>query len=106
MQEEIVRQAIVLEYQVLALAAGPMTSLAIGWALRQLLAHLRDRSMAGYAARLVAWAQQAVPEESARYHQVAELLAQRFPGLSGEQIEVLIESEVHALKAVTIDRGS
>jgi hypothetical protein len=56
--------------------------------------------VAGYAARLVAWAQQAVPEKSARYHQVAELMAQRFPGLTGEEIEVLIESEVHALKAV------
>src|SRR5262249_7157751 len=98
MQEEVVRQVIAMEYQVLALVGGPLTSLAIGWAARQVLAHLRDRRAAGYAARLVAWAQQAVPDKSARYHQVAELLARRFPGLTGEQIEVLIESEVHALK--------
>ncbi len=99
MQGEIVRQIIGLEYEALALIAGPLTTLAAGWVLRQVLAHLGDRRAAGYAARLVAWAEQAIPDKSARYHEVAALLSRRFPALSGEQLEVLIESEVHALKA-------
>ncbi len=99
MHEELLRQAVGLEYQALAVAAGPLTSLATGWLLRQLALHLRDRRAADCAARLVAWAQQAIPDKGARYTEVAALLSRRFPLLSGEQVEVLIESEVLGLKA-------
>lgn len=99
MQVELVRQVIGLEYEALALAAGPLTTLSIGWLARQATTHLRDRGAAGYTARLVAWAAQAIPDKSARYGEVAGLLSRRFPTLSGEQIEVLIESEVLSLKA-------
>lgn len=96
---ELVRQVIGLEYEALALAAGPLTTLSVGWLARQATTHLRDRGAAGYTARLVAWAAQAIPDKSARYGEVAGLLSRRFPMLSGEQIEVLIESEVLSLKA-------
>jgi len=46
----------------------------------------------------VAWAEQVIPAKSARYGEVAALLSRRFPMLSGEQLEVLIESEVLDLK--------
>ncbi len=95
---ELLRQVIGLEYQALALAAGPLASLGAGWGLRQALLHLRDQRAAGYVTRLVAWAEQAIPDRSARYHEVAALLSRRFPMLSGEQMEVLIESEVLGLK--------
>ena len=90
-----------IEYQVLMLAAGPLTTLLVGWGVRQLAGHLRDRQVAAYVTRLVSWAEQAIPEKSTRYHEVAALLSRRFPMLSGEQMEVLIESEVHALKVAT-----
>lgn len=95
---ELLRQVIGLEYQALALAAGPLASMTTGWGLRQVMLHLRDRRAAGYVTRLVAWAEQAIPDRSARYHEVAALLSRRFPMLSGEQMEVLIESEVLGLK--------
>ncbi len=98
MHGEVVRQALLLEYQALALAGAPLTSLAVTWVVRQVLLHLRDRRAAAYAARLVAWAEQAIPARSARYAEVAALLSRRFPMFSGEQLEVLIESEVLSLK--------
>ncbi len=99
MQVELMRQVIGLEYEALALAAGPATALAVGWLARQMTTRLRDQRAAGYTARLVAWAAQVVPDKSARYAEVAGLLSRRFPMLSGEQIEVLIESEVLGLKS-------
>jgi len=98
MHGDMVRQALLLEYQALAVAGAPLTSLAVTWVLRQVLLHLRDRRAAAYAARLVAWAEQAIPARSARYAEVAALLSRRFPMFSGEQLEVLIESEVLSLK--------
>ncbi len=98
MHGDIVRQALLLEYQALAVAGAPLTSLAVTWVVRQVLLHLRDRRAAAYAARLVAWAEQAIPARSARYAEVAALLSRRFPMFSGEQLEVLIESEVLSLK--------
>jgi hypothetical protein len=99
MQVELMRQVIGLEYEALALAAGPLTTLAVGWLARQATTRLRDQRAAGYTARLVAWAAQVIPDKSARYAEVAGLLSRRFPMLSGEQIEVLIESEVLGLKS-------
>jgi len=98
MHGEMVRQALLLEYQALAVVGAPLTSLAVTWVVRQVLLHLRDRRAAAYAARLVAWAEQASPARSARYAEVAALLSRRFPMFSGEQLEVLIESEVLSLK--------
>ncbi len=98
MHGDMVRQALLLEYQALAVVGAPLTSLAVTWVLRQVLLHLRDRRAAAYAARLVAWAEQAIPARSARYAEVAALLSRRFPMFSGEQLEVLIESEVLSLK--------
>ncbi len=98
MHGEMVRQALLLEYQALAVVGAPLTSLAVTWVVRQVLLHLRDRRAAAYAARLVAWAEQAIPARSARYAEVAALLSRRFPMFSGEQLEVLIESEVLSLK--------
>lgn len=98
MHVELARQVIGLEYEALALAAGPLTTLAVGWLARQVTTHLRDQRAVGYTTRLVAWAAQAIPDKSARYGEVAGLLSRRFPMLSGEQIEVLIESEVLGLK--------
>lgn len=98
MHDDVLRAVIGLEYQAALLAAAPLTTLAVGWVSRQLVAHLRDRRAAAYAARLVAWAEQAIPAKSARYAEVAALLSRRFPMLSGEQLEVLIESEVLGLK--------
>ena len=95
----MLQQILGLEYQVIAMGAAPLTSLVLGWLFRLLGAQARDRGAARYAGRLVAWAQQAIPDKSARYHEVAALLARRFPMLSGEQLEVLIESEVHAIKS-------
>ena len=94
----MVRQALLLEYQALAVAGAPLTSLAVTWVVRQVLLHLRDRRAEACAARLVAWAEQAIPARSARYAEVAALLSRRFPMFSGEQLEVLIESEVLSLK--------
>jgi hypothetical protein len=99
MQVELMRQVIGLEYEALALAAGPLTTLAVGWLARQMTTRLCDQRAAGYTARLVAWAAQVIPDKSARYVEVAGLLSRRFPMLSGEQIEVLIESEVLGLKS-------
>lgn len=96
---ELLRQVVGLEYQALALVAAPLTSGAACWGLRQVMAHLRDQRASAYATRLVAWAEQAIPDKSVRYHEVAALLSRRFPMLSGEQVEVLIESEVLGLKA-------
>jgi len=98
MHDDLLRVVIGLEYQAALLAAPPLTTLGVGWVARLVLAHLRDRRAAGYAARLVAWAEQVIPAKSARYGEVAALLARRFPMLSGEQLEVLIESEVLDLK--------
>jgi len=98
MHDELLRAVIGLEYQAALLAAPPLTTLGVGWVARLVLTHLRDRRAAGYAARLVAWAEQVIPTKSARYGEVAALLARRFPMLSGEQLEVLIESEVLDLK--------
>ena len=97
--EVMLQQIVGLEYQVIAMGAAPLTSLVLGWLFRLLSARARERGAASYAGRLVAWAQQAIPDKSARYHEVAALLARRFPMLSGEQLEVLIESEVHAIKS-------
>ncbi len=98
MHDDLLRAVIGLEYQAALLAAPPLTTLGVGWVARLVLTHLRDRRAAGYAARLVAWAEQVIPAKSARYGEVAALLARRFPMLSGEQLEVLIESEVLDLK--------
>ena len=53
----------------------------------------------------MAWAEQALPEKSVRYAQVATLLSERFPGLPARDVEVLIESEVHALKQLAAVSG-
>ncbi len=98
MHDELLRAVIGLEYQAVLLAAAPLTTLGVGWVARLVLTHMRDRRAAAYAARLVAWAEQVIPAKSARYGEVAALLARRFPMLSGEQLEVLIESEVLDLK--------
>jgi len=87
-----------LEYKALLLAGPPLLSAACAGALRLLGTQQRDKGAAAWATRLVAWAEQAVPVRSARYAAVAALLTRRFPALSGERIEVLIESEVLALK--------
>lgn len=91
-------QVVDLEYKALLLAGPPLLSAVCAGGMRWLAAHQRDRRAAAWTARLVAWAEQAVPARSARYAAVAALLSRRFPALSGEQIEVLIESEVLALK--------
>jgi hypothetical protein len=93
------------EYGALAVAAGPVTAAVLGWLLRQLMLHLRDAQARAYVGQLVAWAQQAIPEKSERYAQVATLLSQRFPGLPASDVQVLIESEVHALKQLLAASG-
>ena len=98
MHDDVLRAVIGLEYQAALAAAPPLTALVVGWAARQAAAHLRDQRSAACAARLVAWAEQVIPAKSARYGEVAALLSRRFPMLSGEQLEVLIESEVLDLK--------
>src|ERR671925_1561073 len=85
-----------------AVGAGPLTAAVLGWLLRQLMLHLRDAQERAYVGQLVAWAQQAIPEKSERYAQVATLLSQRFPGLPASDVQVLIESEVHALKQLSV----
>ena|SRR5437870_2264436 len=99
------RQVVSAEYGVLAAAAGPLTVAVLGWLMRQLMLHLRDAQARAYVGRLVAWAQQAIPDNSERYAQVATLLSQRFPGLPARDVEVLIESEVHALKQLSVISG-
>ena len=101
----VIRQLVSAEYGVLAVAAGPVTVAVLGWLLRQLLLHLRDAQARAYVGRLVTWAQQAIPDKSERYAQVATLLSQRFPGLPAHDVEVLIESEVHALKQLSAISG-
>ena len=81
----MLQQIVGVELQVLAAVAGPLTMALAAWLVRQLQA-------------LVRWAEQAIPDKSERYVQVAGLLSQRFPGLPSSDVEVLIESEVHALK--------
>ena len=98
---EVVRQLASAEYAALAVAAGPVTAAVLGWLLRQLILHLRDAQARAYVGQLVAWAQQVIPEKSERYAQVATLLSQRFPGLPASDVQVLIESEVHALKQLS-----
>jgi hypothetical protein len=93
------------EYGALAVAAGPVTAAVLGWLLRQLMLHLRDAQARAYVGQLVAWAQQVIPEKSERYAQVATLLSQRFPGLPESDMQVLIESEVHALKQLSAVSG-
>jgi hypothetical protein len=90
------------EYGALAVAAGPVTAAVLGWLLRQLMLHLRDAQARAYVGQLVAWAEQAIPDKSERYAQVATLLSQRFPGLPESDVQVLIESEVHALKQLSV----
>ena len=99
---EVVRQLASAEYGALAAAAGPVTAAVLGWLLRQLMLHLGDARARAYVGQLVAWAQQAIPEKSERYAQVATLLSQRFPGLAASDVQVLIESEVHALKQLSV----
>ena len=99
---EVIRQLASAEYGALAVAAGPVTAAVLGWLLRQLILHLRDAQARAYVGQLVAWAQQAIPEKSERYAQVATLLSQRFPGLPASDVQVLIESEVHALKQLSV----
>ncbi len=98
MDATMLTRVIDLEYRALLLAGPPLLSAACAGGLRLLAARRRDKGAAAWAARLVAWAEQAVPARSGRYAAVAALLSRRFPVLSGEQIEVLIESEVLALK--------
>jgi hypothetical protein len=86
------------EYQYLAAAAPGLTTLIVGALLRWLFVCVRGRAIRADVARLVRWAAQTIPATSQRYGEVAALLSKRWPGLSGEQIEVLIQSEVHALK--------
>jgi len=100
---EVIRQLASAEYGALAVAAGPVTAAVLGWLLRQLMLHLRDAQARAYVGQLVAWAQQTIPDKSERYAQVATLLSQRFPGLPASDAEVLIESEVHVLKQVSVD---
>src|SRR5437763_4038886 len=97
------RQLASAEYGALAVAAGPVTAAVLGWLLRQLMLHLHDAQARAYVGQLVAWAQQVIPEKSERYAQVATLLSQRFPGLPESDMQVLIESEVHALKQLSTD---
>ena len=99
---EVIRQLASAEYGALAVAAGPVTAAVLGWLLRQLILHLRDAQARAYVGQLVAWAQQVIPEKSERYTQVARLLSQRFPGLPESDMQVLIESEVHALKQLSV----
>ena len=99
---EVIRQLASAEYGALAVAAGPVTAAVLGWLLRQLILHLRDAQARAYVGQLVAWAQQVIPEKSERYAQVATLLSQRFPGLPASDVQVLIESEVHALKQLSV----
>lgn len=105
MHEEMLRQVVGLEYQALALVGAPLTTLAVGWLLRMLAVRLRDRHITAEASRLVSWAMQAIPDKSLRYGEVAAVLSRRFPMLSGEQIEVLIESEVLGLKTALRGAG-
>ena len=102
---EVMRQLASAEYGALAVAAGPVTAAVVGWLLRQLMLHLRDARARAYVGQLVAWAQQAIPDKSERYARVATLLSQRFPGLPVGDMEVLIESEVHALKQLAAVSG-
>ena len=102
---EVMRQLASAEYGALAVAAGPVTAAVVGWLLRQLMLHLRDARARAYVGQLVAWAQQAIPDKSERYAQVATLLSERFPGLPARDVEVLIESEVHALKQLAAVSG-
>jgi hypothetical protein len=99
------RQVVSAEYGALAAVAGPVTVAVLGWLLRQLLLHLRDAQARAYVARLVAWAEQAIPDKSERYAQVAALLSRRFPALPAGDVQVLIESEVHALKQLSAVSG-
>ena len=102
---EVMRQLASAEYGALAVAAGPVTAAVLGWLLRQLMLHLQDARARAYVGQLVAWAQQAIPDKSERYAQVATLLSERFPGLPARDGEVLIESEVHALKQLAAVSG-
>jgi hypothetical protein len=99
---EVIRQLASVEYGALAVAAGPVTAAVLGWLLRQLMLHLRDAHVRAYVGQLVAWAEQAIPDKSERYAQVATLLSQRVPRLPASDVQVLIESEVHALKQLSV----
>ena len=100
---EVIRQLASAEYGALAVAAGPVTAAVLGWLLRQLILHLRDAQARAYVGQLVAWAAQVIPDKSERYAQVATLLSQRFPVLPESDMQILIESEVHALKQLSTD---
>lgn len=88
-----------VEAQALAVLLPPLTIAAVGWLLSLLRAHIQNAAVRAEVSRLVAWAQQTIPATSERYAQVATMLEQRFPALHARDIEVLIESEVHALKS-------
>ena len=91
-------QIIGLEYQVIVLAAGPLSIVLLRWITTQFLTHIHDQRATAYAARLVTWAMQVIPDKSTRYNEVKALLTQKFPSITGTQLEVLIESEVLSLK--------
>ncbi len=103
MDQAQVALAVKLEVEALTLVGGPLTSIVIGWLLRQLALRLRDKRAVSDAARLVAWAQQTIPDKSARYDEVAGLLSRRYGYLDATGLEVLIESEVLAVKAALRD---
>jgi hypothetical protein len=87
-----------LEYQVAAAVIPPavvaVLALLVDWLRRM----ERDKQVGPWVTRLVEWAEQSIPDKSRRYAQVASMLSARFPHLKGHVVEVLIESEVHALK--------
>lgn len=88
------------EAQLLAVALPPLSLAVLSWVWRQVALRLRDARARGYVGQLVGWAQQAIPEKSQRYVEVSALLSRRYPWLKATDVEVLIESEVHALKSV------
>jgi hypothetical protein len=87
-----------LEYQVVAALIPPAVVAVLAWLVTMLRSVERDKQVGPWVTRLVEWAEQSIPDKSRRYAQVASMLSGRFPHLHSHEVEVLIESEVHALK--------
>jgi hypothetical protein len=87
-----------LEYQVVAAVVPPAVVAILAFLVDHLRRLERDKQIGPWLARLVMWAQQSIPDKSQRYAEVASLLSTRFPHLQAHEVEVLIESEVQALK--------
>lgn len=92
-------QVISIEVQVLTIALPPLVAVLVAYVVNLVSGHIKSAGARAYAAQVVAWAQQTIPDKNQRYIEAADLLARKFPGLRSTEIEVLIEASVAGLKA-------